>query len=113
MLEKIERSKEPSTIYKQVDFEVDDQKLYKGSVQWFNVKKGFGYIILDDSYGIFVHQSNILKNNPKKFKRSLNDNEKVEFNIRKVDYVDKSKNQIIGYEAFNVTGPNNSAVVGK
>ena len=101
--------------FKEIDFEVDESARYRGKVQWFNVKKGYGYINIDESeYSIYVHNSDIAKNNPKKIKRSLDDDELVEFNIKKVQYMNKSINKLVlGHEAINVTGPNNNNVHGK
>nr|WP_230406651.1 cold shock domain-containing protein [Candidatus Scalindua japonica] len=62
----------------------------KGTVKWFDVKKGFGFIQQEDGSDIFVHYSNISGNDFK----VLEDGESVEFEV-----IDGHK----GLQAQNVT----------
>lgn len=72
-----------------------------GTVKWFNVEKGFGFITPSDGgEDVFVHQTSIHAEGL----RSLNEGESVEFVL---EIMDDGR-----VKAINVTGPNGAYVQG-
>ena len=49
----------------------------KGTVKWFDNKKGYGFIKSEDGKDIFVHQTQILSEGY----RTLKENQPVEFEV--------------------------------
>ena len=50
----------------------------KGTVKWFNAKKGYGYITTEEGNDVFVHFTALEDNG--EF-RTLNDGQEVEFEV--------------------------------
>ncbi len=53
----------------------------KGTIKWFNEKKGFGFISKEDGSDVFVHYTGIVGNGF----RTLKEGQKVEFEIESSD----------------------------
>jgi len=49
----------------------------KGTVKWFNPKKGYGFISRENGEDIFVHQTSILGEGF----RTINEGDQVEFEV--------------------------------
>ena len=60
----------------------------KGTVKWFDTKKGYGFIELEGNKDVFVHFSEITEEGYK----SLRDGQAVEFDIEKDDSGERAKN---------------------
>ncbi len=67
----------------------------KGTVKWFDVKKGFGFIQQEDGNDVFVHYSNISGDGFK----VLEDGESVEFEVVEGDKGLQAQNVVKAEEA--------------
>ncbi|KAA0873861.1 cold-shock protein [Nitrincola tapanii] len=63
------------------DFDPANDDRETGSVKWFNVSKGFGFITRENGDDVFVHFRNIRGRGH----RSLNEGQKVRFYVRESD----------------------------
>ncbi len=69
----------------------DNTQRQTGSVKWFNITKGYGFIAPDEGQGdVFVHITNLNGVDP----NQLQENTKVEFTVEQGDK---------GLQAVNVT----------
>lgn len=75
-------------------------KLVKGTVKWFDGRKGYGFIQSEEGNDVFVHYSAILAEDDEY--KSLNENDEVKFEIvqgqkgpkaEKVEITKKAENQ--------------------
>lgn len=64
-----------------------------GKVKWFNPEKGFGFITSDEGKDVFVHYSNVQGTGFK----SLEEGQKVSFDITKGDRGDQASNVVVVY----------------
>lgn len=48
----------------------------KGTIKWYNAKKGFGFIKTDDENDVFVHKSEVPNGT------FLNEGDKVEYEVK-------------------------------
>lgn len=62
------------------DFPENDDRQH-GTVKWFNVSKGFGFITCEDGEDVFVHFRNIRGRGH----RSLSEGQRVKFHVRESD----------------------------
>ena len=62
----------------------------KGTVKWFNQKKGFGFLISEDGKEVFVHFSSIQGEGFK----SLREGEEVEFEITQGEKGEEATNVV-------------------
>jgi len=58
----------------------------KGTVKWYNTRKGYGFILCDDGKEVFVHRTAI------PMESSLNEGDAVEFEIETSDRGPQAKN---------------------
>ena len=58
----------------------------KGTIKWYNTRKGYGFIVGEDGKEVFVHRTAI------PMETSLNDGDAVEFDIETSDRGPQAKN---------------------
>ena len=68
-------------------------KLTEGTVKWFNNRKGYGFITTEEDGDIFVHHSAIVKEGDEY--ATLNENDKVEFEITQGDKGPAASNVVV------------------
>ncbi len=71
--------------------------LAKGTVKWFNSRKGFGFINSEDGTDVFVHFS-ALAGGDDEYK-TLNENDKVEFEVTEGQKGPQASNVVVTEKA--------------
>jgi len=66
--------------------------MVKGTVKWFNAKKGYGFITAESGEEVFVHFSSVQMDGYK----NLEEGQSVEFEIEKDDKGLKAKSVVKG-----------------
>ena len=61
-------------------------KYMKGTIKWYNSRKGYGFIAGEDGKEVFVHRTALAADT------NLNDGDAVEFEIEESDRGPKAKN---------------------
>jgi CspA family cold shock protein len=69
----------------------------KGTVKWFNSRKGYGFISSEDGTDVFVHYS-ALGGTEGEYK-SLNENDKVEFEVTEGNKGPQASNVVVTEKA--------------
>ncbi len=77
-------------------------KLVKGTVKWFDSRKGFGFIQSEEGNDIFVHYSAIVANDDNY--KSLNENDEVDFEIVQGQKGPKAEKVVVTKKAENQRG---------
>ena len=72
-------------------------KLVKGTVKWFNSRKGYGFINSEDGTDVFVHYS-ALAGEGDEYK-TLNENDKVEFDVVEGEKGPQASNVVVTEKA--------------
>jgi len=79
--------------------------LVKGTVKWFNSRKGFGFINSEDGNDVFVHYT-ALAGDKEEYK-TLNENDKVEFDVVEGQKGPQASNVVITEKAPQQFNPYN------
>ena len=74
-------------------------KLVKGTVKWFNSNKGFGFINSEEGNDVFVHFSAIVGDDDENEQKTLNENDKVEFDVVQGEKGPQATNVVVTLKA--------------
>ena len=67
--------------------------MVEGTVKWFDSRKGYGFITVEDGEDVFVHYSAI-QGDDEEYK-NLNENDKVEFDITEGEKGPQAQNVVV------------------
>ncbi len=79
--------------------------MVKGTVKWFNSRKGYGFINSEEGNDVFVHYS-ALAGDKDEYK-SLNENDKVEFDVVEGQKGPQASNVVVTEKAPRQNNPYN------
>ncbi len=71
--------------------------LVQGTVKWFNSRKGYGFINSEEGNDVFVHFSALVGNDDEY--KSLNENDKVEFEVTEGQKGPQASNVVVTEKA--------------
>lgn len=76
--------------------------MVKGTVKWFNSRKGYGFISSEDGGDVFVHFSSLSGGDD--VYKSLNENDEVEFEVTEGDKGPQAANVVVTKKAPRTYG---------
>ena len=73
--------------------------MVKGTVKWFDKTKGFGFINSEEENDVFVHFSAIIGDDDENDNKTLNENDKVEFDVVQGEKGPQANNVVVTLKA--------------
>ena len=73
--------------------------MVKGTVKWFDKTKGFGFINSEEENDVFVHFSALIGDDDENDNKTLNENDKVEFDVVQGEKGPQANNVVVTLKA--------------
>ena len=73
--------------------------MVKGTVKWFDKTKGFGFINSEEENDVFVHFSALIGDDDENDYKTLNENDKVEFDVVQGEKGPQANNVVVTLKA--------------